>query len=135
MKILGDNSYVIDGIKATKETFVDVFNQLHQDITPEQRKNYMNIHVKSAKDISNKEVWFIFNSLQDYGFYRIVAPNQEINSAKGNTPFAIESHFLEQKIATDKEIAEYNAWARKLKKKRWLLKKTNATARQPTILL
>ncbi|SDS23574.1 M56 family metallopeptidase [Winogradskyella sediminis] len=116
LKVLNENSYLIDGIKATKETFVDVFNQLHQDITPEQRKIYMNIHVKSSKEISNKEVWFIYNSLQDYGFYRIVAPNQEINRAKGNTPFAIESHFSEQEIATDKEVAEYNAWARQLKK-------------------
>ncbi|WP_417859920.1 M56 family metallopeptidase [Winogradskyella sediminis] len=116
LKVLNENSYLIDGIKATKETFVDVFNQLHQDLTPEQRKNYMNIHVKSSNEISNKEVWFIYNSLQDYGFYRIVAPNQEINRAKGNTPFAIESHFSEQEIATDKEVAEYNAWARQLKK-------------------
>lgn len=116
LKILNDNSYLIDGIKATKETFVDVFNQLHQDITSEERKNYMNIHVKSSKDISNKEVWFIFNSLQDYGFYRIVAPNQEINRAKGNTPFAIESHISIQDKPTDEEVSAYNAWAKQLKK-------------------
>ncbi|WP_179318294.1 M56 family metallopeptidase [Winogradskyella helgolandensis] len=116
LRVLNENSYVIDGIKATKETFVDVFNQLHQDITPEQRKNYMNIHVKSSKEISNKEVWFIFNSLQDYGFYRIVAPNQEINRAKGNTPFAIESHVSIQDKPTAKEVAEYNDWAKQLKK-------------------
>ena len=123
LKILNDNSYLIDGIKATKETFVDVFNQLHQDITSEERKNYMNIHVKSSKDISNKEVWFIFNSLQDYGFYRIVAPNQEINRVKGNTPFAIESHISTQQKATKKQVAEYNAWAKKINV---AIKKANA---------
>ncbi|SDG92200.1 M56 family metallopeptidase [Winogradskyella thalassocola] len=116
LKVLNENSYLIDGIKATKETFVDVFNQLHQDITSEERKNYMNIHVKSSKEISNKEVWFIFNSLQDYGFYRIVAPNQEINRAKGNTPFAIESHISIQDKPTDEEVSAYNAWAKQLKK-------------------
>lgn len=90
LKILDNNSYSIDGIKATKKTFVNVFNQLHQDITPRIRKKILNIHVSSSKDISNEEVWFIYNSLQDYGFYRIVTANQEINTAKGNTPFAIE---------------------------------------------
>ena len=114
LKILNDDSYLIDGIKATKRTFVDVFNQLHQDITPEIRNNMMNIHVKSTKEISNKETWFIYNSLQDYGFYRIVTPNQEINRAKGNTPFAIESHISTQQKATKKQVAEYNAWAKKI---------------------
>jgi len=114
LKILNDDSYLIDGIKATKRTFVDVFNQLHQDITPEIRNNMMNIHVKSTKEISNKETWFIYNSLQDYGFYRIVTPNQEINRAKGNTPFAIESHFSDQQTPSAKDIAEYNTWAKKI---------------------
>ncbi|MBU2921999.1 M56 family metallopeptidase [Winogradskyella psychrotolerans] len=114
LKILNNDSYLIDGIKATKRTFVDVFNQLHQDITPEIRNNMMNIHVKSTKEISNKETWFIYNSLQDYGFYRIVTPNQEINRAKGNTPFAIESHFSDQQTPSAKQIAEYNAWAKKI---------------------
>lgn len=114
LKILNDNSYLIDGIKATKKTFIDVFNQLHQDITPEIRNNVMNIHVSSSKEISDKETWFIYNSLQDYGFYRIVTPNQEINRAKGNTPFAIESHISTQQKATKKQVAEYNAWAKKI---------------------
>ena len=55
LRVLNENSYLIDGIKATKETFVDVFNQLHQDITPEQRKNYMNIHVKSYSRYTNSK--------------------------------------------------------------------------------
>ena len=123
LKILSDNSYLIDGIKATKKTFVDVFNQLHQDITPEIRNNVMNIHVSSSKEISDKETWFIYNSLQDYGFYRIVTPNQEINRAKGNTPFAIESHITTQQKATEKQVAEYNAWAKKMNV---AIKKANA---------
>ena len=90
LKILNDNSYLVDGIKATKRTFTNVFNQLHQDITPETRNKIMNIHVSSTKEISNKEVWFIYNSLLEYGFHRIVTDNQEINRAKGNTPFAVE---------------------------------------------
>lgn len=114
LKVLNDNSYLIDGIKATKQTFIDAFNQLHQDITPEIRNNIMNIHVRSSQDISNKETWFIYNALQDYGFYRIVTPNQDINRAKGNTPFAIESNLLTQEKATKKQIAAYNAWAKKL---------------------
>ncbi len=114
LKILNDNSYLIDGIKATKGTFTDVFNQLHQDITLEVRNKIMNIHVSSSKEISNKEVWFIYNSLIDYGFYRIVTDNQEINRAKGNKPFAIESGISTQEKATAKQVAEYNAWAKGL---------------------
>lgn len=129
LKILNNNSYLIDGIKATKNTFVNVFNQLHQDITTEVRNNIMNIHVTSAKEISNKEVWFIYNSLQDYGFYRIVTPNQEINRAKGNTPFAIESSFLAQEkpimlilinrhdeLLVDDELGTLESIDKKLKK-------------------
>ncbi|BAO75988.1 hypothetical protein [Winogradskyella sp. PG-2] len=115
LKILNDGSYIIDGIKATKRTFNNVFNQLHQDITPEIRNNIMNIHVSSSKEISNKETWFIYNALQDYGFYRIVTPNQVINRVKGNTPFAINSHIShQQKLPTHKEVATYNAWAKKI---------------------
>ncbi|WP_282030467.1 M56 family metallopeptidase [Winogradskyella eximia] len=123
LKILNDNSYLIDGKKATKKTFVDVFNQLHQDITSEIRNNVMNIHVSSSKEISDKETWFIYNSLQDYGFYRIVTPNQEINRAKGNTPFTIESHISTQQKATKKQVAEYNVWAKKINV---AIKKANA---------
>ncbi|EDP71268.1 hypothetical protein FBALC1_02252 [Flavobacteriales bacterium ALC-1] len=112
LKVLNDDSYLIDGIKATKRTFSSVFNQLHQDITPEVRNNIMNIYVSSAKEISNKETWFIFNQLQDYGFYRIVTPNQDINRAKGNTPFAIESEFSTQQKPTKKQVASYNSWAK-----------------------
>ncbi len=112
LKILNHNSYLIDGIKATKKTFINVFNQLHQDITPEVRNKIMNIHVSSSRGISNKEVWFIYNSLQDYGFYRIVTPAQEINRAKGNTPFAIENISSTQQKATKQQIAAYNKLAK-----------------------
>ena len=115
LKILNDNSYQVDGINATKKTFKDVFNQLHQDITPEERNRIMNIHVSSPNEISNKEIWFVYNSLQDYGFYRIVTPNQEINRVKGNTPFAIENSLsTHQNEPTVKEISAYNAWAKKI---------------------
>ena len=114
LKVLNNNSYLIDGIKATKKTFKDVFNRLHQDISVEERNRVMNIHVSSSKAISNKETWFIYNSLIDYGFYRIVTPNQEINRAKGNHPFAIESHISNQQQVTKKEIVAYNSWAKKI---------------------
>ncbi len=112
LKILDNDSYVIDGIKATKKTFMSAFNQIHQDITPEVRNKIMNIHVSSATEISNKEVWFIYNSLQAYGFYRIVTPNQIINRAKGNTPFAIVNRVSAQEKATKEQISTYNKIAR-----------------------
>jgi hypothetical protein len=114
LNILGDNSYLIDGIKATKKTFVAVFNQLHQDLTPDERNRVMNIHVTSAQEISDKETWFIYNSLLDYGFHRIVTPTQEVNRSKGNTPFAIKSRTPLQQKPTKKQIEAYNAWAKSI---------------------
>ncbi|MDT0559682.1 M56 family metallopeptidase [Ichthyenterobacterium sp. W332] len=115
VKVLNGNAYLIDGIKATKKTFLNTFNQLHQDITPATRNKILNIHVDAPKEISDKEAWFIFNALQDYGFYRLVMPNQEINREKGNTPFAIEidSNSQFQKGASKAEIDEYNKLAKK----------------------
>lgn len=115
LKILNNNSYQVDGINATKKTFIEVFNQLHQDITHEQRNRIINIHISSPNEISNKEIWFVYNSLLDYGFYRIVTPNQEINREKGITPFAIENSLsTQQNEPTEKEVAAYNSWAKKI---------------------
>ena len=89
--VFKNGTYEIDGIKTTKKTFVSVINQLHQDISPGIRNQIMNIHIDSEKNISNEEVWFIYNSVIDYGFHRIVTNNQEIIREKGNKPFATAS--------------------------------------------
>lgn len=115
VEVLDDNSYLIDGLSATKKTFVDIFNQLHQDISKETRNKLMNIHVLSSKKLPNEEVWFIYNALEDYGYHRIVTSNQEIIRSKGNTPFAIENHDYEpqkQEGATKAQIDEYNRLAK-----------------------
>ena len=96
-----NGTYEVDGIKANKSTFASVINQLHQDITPELRNKIMNIHLSSLNDISNKEVWFIYNSVLDYGFHRIVTANQEIIRRKGNKPFAIGSNYTEDYYETE----------------------------------
>ena len=120
IKILEDGNYSVDGIiMATKNTFVAAVNTLHQDITPEIRNNIINIHVGSAKEVSNKETWFIYNALLDYGFYRIVTPNQEVVRGKGNTPFKTTSieakeskEISTQQSATREQMAEYNKLAK-----------------------
>ncbi|APY01372.1 M56 family metallopeptidase [Lacinutrix venerupis] len=121
VKVLSQGNYEIDGIKATKNTFKNVINQLHQDITKEIRDKVINIHINSPKDISDKEVWFIFNAVQDYGYHRIVAYNQEIIRSKNNTPFALDnvsnnnanySAKKSQKEATPEQVAEYNKLAK-----------------------
>ncbi len=113
IKVFNNGTYEVDDIKATKKTFVSVINQLHQDITPEIRNKIINIHVSSETDILDKEVWFIYNSVIDYGFHRIVTNNQEIIREKGNKPFAITNADYQQK-ATSKQIKEYNAIVKKL---------------------
>ncbi len=118
LKVLNDNSYVIDGLPATKTTFMDVFNQLHQDISKETRDQLMNIHVISSETLPNEEVWFIYNALQDYGYHRIVTSNQEIIRSKGNTPFAVKnSNTTQQKPPSEKEMAAYKAWIEELNQK------------------
>lgn len=124
IKVFNNGTYEVDGIKATKKTFVSVINQLHQDITPEIRDKIINIHINSETDILDKEVWFIYNSVIDYGFHRIVTYNQEIIREKGNKPFAIirtntQEHSkainkkVEQQKATKSQLAEYNKLAKK----------------------
>jgi len=113
IKILEDGTYSIDGNSADKSTLITEVNKLHQDITPEIRNKIMNIHVTSSFDISKKEVWFLYNSLLDYGFYRLVTPEQEVVKGKGNTPFAIEQTKQQQEKATQAEIEEYNKLAKK----------------------
>ncbi|PTM10821.1 MAG: hypothetical protein DA407_02870 [Bacteroidetes bacterium] len=109
LEILNDGSYMIDNIMATKSTLVTVVNTLHQDITSEVRNKIMNIHISSSNEISNKDVWHIYNSLLDYGFYRMVTPTQEIILGKGNTPFAINN--TESEVSS-KELAKYNRLAK-----------------------
>tara|TARA_R110002072_G_scaffold174802_9_gene330443 strand:+ start:736 stop:2382 length:1647 start_codon:yes stop_codon:yes gene_type:complete len=113
IKILEDGTYSIDGITANKSTLITEVNKLHQDITPEIRNNIMNIHVTSSSEISKEEVWFLYNSLLDYGFYRLVTPEQEVVKGKGNTPFAIEQTKQQQEKATKAEVEEYNKLAKK----------------------
>lgn len=104
--VLDNGNYKIDGNTATKETFTDVINQLHQDVTPEIRNRIINILVNDGKIVSDEDVWFIYNAAIDYGFHRIVTYNQEIIRSKGNTPFAI-TDLDDQKGATKAQIAEY----------------------------
>lgn len=121
IEILDNNAYLIEGQAADKKNFEAVINSFNKDISPEIRNNILNVHLNSSKEISNAEVWFIYNSFLEYGFYRIVAPNQEIIRPKGNKPFAIEDEQPtitavsenKQESATREQLREYNALARK----------------------
>lgn len=130
VELLKDGFYTVEGVLATKENFIEVINQFNQDITPEIRNRILNIHLSSSSEISNNEVWFIYDSFQNYGFYRIVAPNQEIISEKGNTPFAVNNELFQkseglntmefdskssntQEGASKEQLEEYNELAKK----------------------
>lgn len=106
IKVIKEGQYLIDDFLANKKNFVNILNQLHQDISKSEREKVINIHVDSPKEISDKEVWFIFNNVQDYGYHRIVAYNQEIIRSKGNTPFKLENDIGLEK--NDKQILEIN---------------------------
>lgn len=112
--ILKDGSYLIDDLtKVNKANFKEAINNMHQDINSDIRNNILNIHVASNFEVSHADVWFIYNSLLDYGFYRMVTDRQEIVKAKGNTPVKEESFYTTQKGATKAQIKEYNALASK----------------------
>ncbi len=110
IEVLKNGTYKIDGISATKASFVETINTLHQDISTEIRNRIINIHINDQKKVADEEVWFIYNAVIDYGFYRIVTYNQEIIRSKGNTPFAINNSDNKkyQQKATIQEINEYN---------------------------
>lgn len=120
--ILKDGSYLVEGTKANKHNLVEIVNTLHNDVTPEIRRKIMNIHLKSSEEITREEVWFFYDSLLDYGFYRIVSREQVVDLSKGNKPLAIENskniaNSIKQKNiqegASRKLMAEYNALAKK----------------------
>jgi beta-lactamase regulating signal transducer with metallopeptidase domain len=115
IKILDNDNYLVDDMSATKKTLVKVVNRLHKDITPDIRKKIMNIHVSGSRNISNRDIWFIYDALLDYGFYRIVHEGQEIIRGKGNTPFAMTSGDYPdptlQKGASKEQMAQYNKLA------------------------
>ena len=118
IKVLGNENYEVDGIKTNKASFVSTVNKLHQDISSEIRNKIINIHVTFTDKESNDEVWFIYNSLLDYGFHRLVTKNQEVIRSKGNTPLSDNTNYQKQQNpATAKEVAEYNTWAKKMKAK------------------
>lgn len=117
INVLEDGTYLIDGLRTNKNSIKTVVNKLHQDITPEVRKNIMNIHVSSSNQISNEEIWFIYDSLLDYGFYRLVADNQEVVKGKGNTPFLNTQTLEDQQGASKKQLEEYNTWAKSINQK------------------
>ncbi|UWX55436.1 M56 family metallopeptidase [Maribacter litopenaei] len=108
IEILGNGNYLVEEIKVDKDNLVEIVNQFNSDINTEIRNNILNIHLTSSRDISNSEVLFIYKSLFEYGFYRIVTPNQEIIREKANTPFAIENEY-----AGRQEIEKYNTLAMK----------------------
>lgn len=112
IEVLENGTYKIDGRSATKQTFTDVINQLHQDVTPEIRNRIINIHVNDGKKVSDEDVWFIYNNFIKYGFHRIVTYNQEIMREKGNKPYAITKNSKQQKGASKAQIAEYNKLAK-----------------------
>ncbi|MBB3124024.1 beta-lactamase regulating signal transducer with metallopeptidase domain [Mesoflavibacter sabulilitoris] len=106
IKVIKEGQYLIDGFLANKKNFVKTLNQLHQDISKSEREKVINIHVDSPEEISDKEVWFIFNNVQDYGYHRIVAYNQEIIRSKRNTPFKLEDNIGLEK--NNKQTLEIN---------------------------
>jgi hypothetical protein len=112
INVLEGGIYSIDGLKANKNSFVSIVNKLHQDITPEIRNNIMNIHVSYSSEISKEEIWFIYDSLLDYGFYRLVTDEQEIVKGKGNTPFLNAPTQDYQEGASREQMAEYNKLAK-----------------------
>ncbi len=111
--VLPNNQYVVDGKQIAKKALKQFVYKLHQDITPEIRNNILNIHVSAEETLSNEETWFLFNTLKEYGFYRMVTPTQEIVKGKGNTPFAPDKADNQDKGATRDEMKEYNSLAKK----------------------
>ena len=111
IQIEENGTYLVEGISATKNTLAQVVGRLHQDLTPAIRNHMMNIHITNPKGPSREEVQFIFDNLKAYGFYRLVAGNQEVVRGKGNTPMAPVGQILVK--ATKEQIKEYNKLAKK----------------------
>lgn len=67
---------------------------------------------------TEKKVWFVYNSLLEYGFHRLVTKNQEVVKSKGNTPVRRNINAeIQQNPPAKKEIADYNEWAKYVRSK------------------
>ena len=107
IQIKANGTYLVEGMSATKNNLAQVVGRLHQDLTPAIRNHMMNVHITNPKEPSREEVQFIFDSLKAYGFYRLVAGNQEVVRGKGNTPMKSEPlGALKNKISWEKEYAK-----------------------------
>ena len=106
VEILEGGMYGIEGTIVDRNNFTKALYQFNNDISKDVRNTILNVHVSSSKEISNEEVWFIYESFQTYGFYRIVTPHQEIVREKGNTPFAIENDSYPKNSISREEQAQ-----------------------------
>lgn len=86
LEITTDGNYIVEDIKTSKNNLQKTLAYLHTDLTKEQRDRVINIHVSSQKDITYEDLVFIQKVATNYGYHRIVTPNEEIIRSKGNTP-------------------------------------------------
>ncbi|GGG16854.1 hypothetical protein GCM10011344_16840 [Dokdonia pacifica] len=86
LEITSDGNYIVDELKTTKNDLQKTLASLHTDLTKEQRDRVINIHVSSEKNIPYEDLVFIQKVAKDYGYHRIVTPEEEIIRSKGNVP-------------------------------------------------
>ena len=112
IEILKNGFYNVNGLMATKKTLLKTVENFHQDLNPALRNKILNIHIQSKNKIANEEISFLYYALKGYGFYRMVAPKQEIIPSKGNTPMKKETKkdstviYFKNKVITREEAEE-----------------------------
>lgn len=84
--IVDQNNYTVNNVSVSKTRLKASFEKLHTDLSKEERDRVINIHVSSKENISYEDLVFIQRIASEYGYHRIVTPDEEIVRSKGNTP-------------------------------------------------
>ncbi|GAA0872447.1 hypothetical protein GCM10009117_15940 [Gangjinia marincola] len=101
LKILDDTFYQVDNVIVKKDNLANFIASLHTDITKQDRDKIMNIHVTSNKEKTYDDLVYIQHVFSNYGYHRIVTPDEEIIRSKGNhseIPSKLEKNSIQDKL-------------------------------------
>ncbi|MEL6811882.1 MAG: M56 family metallopeptidase [Bacteroidota bacterium] len=103
LKIRPNGSYLLNDIPATRSTLAITAKKFHTDLTPRDRNRVINIHITAPKEVSEEEIQFIFETLLEYGFHRLVIGNKEVVRGEGNQPLVGSSSYRDLLGVTDSD--------------------------------
>ena len=95
INIKPDGTFAVDGHATNKENLAETVDELSAGIPTGTRNRILNIHVTPAGTVSSQEVGFIYNSLYNDGFYRIVVGDKQIKRDENKSSYTSNEDILQ----------------------------------------